>query len=179
MKWYLPNYEPFIGAHYCLWYRGDWTNSRVHGSRTEYTPIRGSYQSSDEKVIREHVEEAKGHGINVFVCSWMPPEKGRRKVTPLEVSPWNAVEPNYEDENLAKLVDIAEELQDFYVVVILEWNRLREEFMEDTTYALYREDTKGIGINGKPLPYPALTRSATLTRSGTLSTVHLKKQSPF
>jgi len=34
--------------------------------------------------------------------------------------------------------------------------------MEDTTYALYREDTKAIGINGKSLPYPALTRSSTL-----------------
>ncbi|OYT32246.1 MAG: hypothetical protein B6U94_00180 [Thermofilum sp. ex4484_79] len=55
--WYLLSYEPFIGVHYCLWYKGDWTNPRIHGSRTEYTPVRSSYQSLDERTIREHVEK--------------------------------------------------------------------------------------------------------------------------
>ena len=157
--WHLPGLEPFVGAHYCLWYKNDWTNASFHGSRTGYTPVRGSYQSSDPKIIQAHVDEILGCGINTIMCSWMPPETGHRlQRTPFPAPPWLAVEPNYEDRNLDLLLEAAG-ASGLKVVVLLEANRLRDEFMEDTEYALVRPDTTTVGGGAEAMP--AFTRDAT------------------
>lgn len=166
--WRLPNGDPFVGAHYCLWYRDDWgVSNRPKGSRTIFSPVRGSYQSSDEEIMRQHIEEAVGAGINTFCCSWKPPERRESKVEDGWTKPWNAkgIE-NYENENLRKLVDIVKDVdrEGFFVTVILENNRLRDEYLNDLDYALITEDTKAINRDGKLAGCHALTKSETIRR---------------
>ncbi len=165
MDWMLPNGEPFVGAHYCIWYKGDWAEAKRMGTRVIYTPSRGCYQSGDESIMREHLKEAMSVGINTFCCSWKPPERTPGKVEDGKVGYWNAkgIE-NYEDENLDKLNRLVQKIlpDRFFITVIVENNRLRDDYLTDLEYALVRPDTRNITREGNE------GEGWTLTRSGTV-----------
>lgn len=87
------NHVPVL-AYYYIWFDTQSWNR----AKTDY-PLLGRYSSDDADVMRQHIEWAKGAGIDGFIVSWKSTEKLNRR--------------------LAQLVEIAEE-ENFKLAIIYE-----------------------------------------------------------
>lgn len=84
-----------VWAFYYPWYHRPWDTSILLDR-----PLGGCYDSDSEALIRRHVEQARSAGIDGFISSWWGPD-------------------DYTDQNLVKLLDIAQQEQ-FRVMINFE-----------------------------------------------------------
>ena len=109
---YIRQYENFgrqlyekgiiVGTPYYLWYREDLSNWHDYGHK--YTPLIGTYKSSDPTVISKHIDWATGYGVNLFLVSWSGYEEGDLK---------------FFDENLQLMFNL-EISKDIYIAILYE-----------------------------------------------------------
>jgi hypothetical protein len=71
---------PLVGAYYYLWYPGNWREGYINGRlKPQQLPALGQYDSSDPRVIEQHIAWASRYGIDFWAVSWWPdqPESDR------------------------------------------------------------------------------------------------------
>ncbi len=127
-------------AFYYVWYRDDGIR-KFWSLRTAHHPALGSYNSSDENILRQHIEWARDCGIDVFVVSW-----------------WGV--DGLSDRNAEKLFDIANR-ENFTLSIYYESTKTltgndeeaADEIIEDITYIMnkYAEMPCFLKKEGKPV----------------------------
>lgn len=141
---------PYILAFYYAWYgtpqgpmgNGKWIHWYSYGYYMgKNHPMRGLYDSWDEKVIKEHILEALNSGIDGFVVSW-----------------WGAG--SYESDTMYKFLKIIQDLKKegryFYVTVYYEGYEGKtsvKTILNDLIFALDEFSSKDgfLKINNKPV----------------------------
>ncbi len=62
-----------VGAYYYPWYPGNWRQGYLNGRLIPpQLPALGQYDSSDPKVIEQHIAWSSQFGINFWAVSWWP-----------------------------------------------------------------------------------------------------------
>jgi len=141
---------PYLLAFYYAWYgnpKGRMGNGRwIHWYSYGYYmaknhPLRGLYDSWDEKVIKEHILEAMEAGIDGFVVSWWGPG-------------------SYETDTVYKMLRIIQDLKkegkEFYITIYYEGYEGKanlKNVIEDLTFVLEEfSDNEGfLKINNQPV----------------------------
>lgn len=72
--WPSYHYEPRL-AHWWEEGDGEWVTVRAHQPRwpghcMPKVPLLGYQDEADPKVMRQHIDLALGHGVNVFIVDW-------------------------------------------------------------------------------------------------------------
>ncbi|MGA3085035.1 MAG: glycoside hydrolase family 99-like domain-containing protein [Thermodesulfobacteriota bacterium] len=67
------NQKHLIGAYYYLWYPGNWREGYINGRLLpQQLPALGQYDSSDLKIIEQHIAWSSQYGIDFWAISWWP-----------------------------------------------------------------------------------------------------------
>ncbi|MEO0091184.1 MAG: glycoside hydrolase family 99-like domain-containing protein [candidate division WOR-3 bacterium] len=126
------NTEKLVLAFYFLWYYPEnwhWTGKLS----IAHQPVFGLYSSSNERILKTHINMAKSAGIDGFICSWW----GINSVS---------------DQNLKKLASICNEIGFLFTVYlekVSDMNDLRTSlcYLEST----YTQQSAYIKYQGKPV----------------------------
>lgn len=128
----LPENKRLVLAFYFSWYYQEnwfWTGKLS----IAHQPLLGLYSSSDENILRAHIDMAKKAGIDGFICSWW----GINSVT---------------DQNLQKLARICAE-SNFKFTIYLEEAKSMDNLREAIHYLdfTYSRQNAFLKLEGKPV----------------------------
>ena len=152
-----PN-ELSIGAFFYPWY----TEEQWKNFKTTNTPLRGLYNSSDMKIVKEQIENAKKAGIDFFVYSWHGQNSSSDKMLKdVYLREFNKQKMHYiilyESSGVLK-VKAGEKID--FDAYNQDGQKIGERFVDDIKYLKDKYFSKGIykKIENKPIIYIYLVR---------------------